>query len=246
MPPPRCGQQSRDARPVVQEALRRALGREPSLAELYTAQAVTRFDGGYGNWHSPPHGPEASRSNNWGAVQDAAHFNEYVIWSGITNPSKDAPEVAAYLAQAAPASPLPDQFFYGTDYHVDKGWFRGPYKVYATPVDGALHVVRLLHRMGVLDVANQPGATWTDVARRMREQHYYLGYGDAEQAIRDYARNLRAGGTCFAYLFGESDPLAPVPASAPAPAPARNAVATVVALGLLALAARAFARARRR
>ena len=63
MPTP---QQDREARPVLLEAYRLRGLPAPSLAELQTAQAIARFEGGYGlGWpkriQPPPH--------NWGAVQ---------------------------------------------------------------------------------------------------------------------------------------------------------------------------------
>lgn len=199
---------STNARPIVVEALRRVKGREPELAEVYVLQALARFDGGYGNYSSPPHGPEGPTSNNWGAVQDRANFSQYVQYSGITNPDRNAPEVKAFRSTPAPPSPKPSEFFYASDFQPGKGWFWGPYKVYPNPVDGAAHVAQLLESMGVLEVARTK-RNWMAVSRQLREKHYYLGFHpeNPEIDIRDYARNLQAGGNHFAELFGEESPL---------------------------------------
>ena len=198
---------STEARPIVVDALHRVLGRSPVKREIYAVQAVARFDGGYGNFRSPPHGPEGPTSNNWGAVQDTKNFNSYVIWSGIMNPDKTSPETKAFLSKPAPRSPKPNEFFYGADYSKSKGWFHGPYKAYPDPVDGAAHVASLLKKMGVLEVARQPGSNWNDIARKMYEGKYFGGYSsDPEVNIRNYAKNLAAGGEHFAELFGEPDP----------------------------------------
>lgn len=198
---------STEARPIVVDALRRVLGRSPVKREIYAVQAVARFDGGYGNFRSPPHGPEGPTSNNWGAVQDTKNFNAYVKWSGIMNPDKTSPEVKAFLSKPAPKSPKPNEFFYGADYSKSKGWFHGPYKAYPDPVDGAAHVARLLNEKGVLEVARRPGSNWNDIARKMYEGKYFGGYSeDPEKNIRDYARNLADGGEYFAKIFGDGDP----------------------------------------
>lgn len=198
---------SQNARPIVEQALTRVLSRKPHLREIYTVQAVARFDGGYGNFRSPPHGPEGPQSNNWGAVQDRKNFSSHVKWLGVMNPKKTAPEVQAFLSNPAPPSPKPNEFFYGADYSPSKGWFYGPYKVYPDPVDGAAHVASLLNKMGVLEVSRRPGATWNDIARQMYEKKYFTGYTkDSEREIRNYARNLADGGVYFAKLFDETDP----------------------------------------
>lgn len=208
---------STEARPIIVKALERVQGRAPSLPEIYIVQAVARYDGGYGNFRSPPHGPEGPTSNNWGAVQhpDLVKFR---IWRGNDNPKRDDPEVKQLLSTPAPASPHPTEWFYASDFlppsRGGKGWFWGPYRVYTDPIEGAAHVVRLLEKMGVLEVGRK-GGTWEDVARKMHEQRYFVGYGNDEDAIRVYAKNMHEGGTTFAKLFNETDPLDPKAPAAP-------------------------------
>lgn len=201
---------STTARPIVVEAIRRTLGREPTLAEVYTVQAVARYDGGYGNFTSPPHGPEGPSSNNWGAVQHP-DLPKHRIWLGVTNANRASEEVKAIRAKVPPRSPFPSEWFYASDYlHPNRGgqgWFWGPYRVYSNASDGAAHVVRLLAKMKVLDVANRPGASWHDIAARMHAASYFVGYGDDAAAIRGYAENLAAGARVFEKLFKEVSPI---------------------------------------
>lgn len=202
---------SQQMRPVIEEALRRRLGREPTLNEVYLSQALARFDGGYGNFKSPPHGPEGPTSNNMGAVQHP-DLPKYAIWRGVTNSNRNAPEVKALFKKPGPPSPKPDEWFYASDFQgVDrggKGWFWGPYKVYKDPVEGAMDKIRILQRMGVLELANS-SPNWLDIARRMYEKRYFFGYSHRtpEENIRDYARNLQAGAEVFEKLFKERSPI---------------------------------------
>lgn len=215
---------SRQARPIVVEALRLVQGREPTLAEIYVCQAVNRFDGGYGNFPSPPNGPEGPTSNNWGAVQHP-DLPKYRIYRGVTNPSKSSAEYKAIASVPAPPSPYPKEWFYALDFYPPskggKGWFWGPYRVYPNPVDGAAHVARILKSMGVLDVARVM-PSWNAVAAKMHEKDYFTGYGDDAKAISDYANNLAAGGEHFSKLFGEVSPLSLNPKAEPAPIPAES------------------------
>lgn len=202
---------STEARPIIIEALKLELGHSPTLAEVYIAQAVARFDGGYGNYPSPPNGPEGPTSNNWGAVQHP-DLPKYRVWRGSVNPNKRDPVVAKLLSVSPPPSPKPKEWFYASDFYPPskggKGWFWGPYRVYPNPVDGARHTIHILKTMGVLDVGNSGHATWNDVARKMYDGHYFTGYdSDKEKAIREYAANLADGGNAFAKLFGERSPI---------------------------------------
>lgn len=201
---------SKEARPVVVDALTRVLEREPTLAEVYAVQAVARYDGGYGSFRSPPHGPEGPTSNNWGAVQyrKGTVFNDHVIYHDIFTANRSDERVKLLLESVPPASPDPKQWFYAADYSPKKGWFWGPYCVYPTPVDGAAHVVRLLKRMGVLDVANNRH-NWYDVAKQMYQKHYFTGTSTSDvKNITTYALNLQKGGRYFEKIFGETSPLA--------------------------------------
>jgi len=211
---------SREARPVIIAALK-AEGEPVDAVRVYVTQALARFDGGYGHWTSPPHGPEAPTSNNWGAVQHP-DLPKFRIYHGITNPSRDAPEVKELRRRIPPPSPRPTEWFYGLDFYPPsrggQGWFWGPYRVYPTPVDGARHVVRLLRRMGVYAVA-ETERNWMAVARQLHDEGYFTGWGDDEASIEVYARNLEDGGKTFEKTFGETSPIgwdhAPVQSAVP-------------------------------
>jgi peptidoglycan hydrolase-like protein with peptidoglycan-binding domain len=200
-----------EARPIIIDALRKVLGREPDLAEVYVVQALAGFDGGYGHYASPPHGPEGPTANNMGAVQHVGDFKKYLIWRGVTNHDRNSAEVKALLSIPGPPSPKPTEWFYGSDYQAPsdggKGWFWAPYKIYPTKLDGAIHVASLMNKMGALKVAKET-KNWISVARQLREKKYFMGYGgDPEYWIRAYAKNLADKGAKMAAMFHESCPL---------------------------------------
>lgn len=194
---------SADARPIVVTALAEELGREPTLAEVYVVQAVSRHEGGYGSgWKSPPHGPEAPGSHNWGAIQAQG---VPAIWHDV--PEKAGPRVDALRARAAPPSREPARWFWGLDYAQPRGWFWGAYRVYPSPVAGARDVAALLRRRGVLEPAVLSGG-WASVAGAMYRAGYYGGMQrDPAAAVEAYRARLAAAGAHFAQLFHETDPL---------------------------------------
>jgi len=198
---------SENARRVVVEALR--LEGEPvDERTVYAVQALARSDGGYGNFRSPPHGPEGPTSNNWGAVQHP-ELPANIIWRGSQNPDRSSPEVQALLSVPAPPSPHPSRWFYASDFdkRPGKGWFWGPYRVYSSPQEGARHVVRLMARMGALDAARNEG-TWDAVSRALYAGHYYGGTSqDDETNIERYAQFLRGSGEAIAQDLDSVDPL---------------------------------------
>jgi hypothetical protein len=193
------------ARPIILSALE-AEGESTDPRTVYAVQALARFDGGYGNFRSPPHGPEGPTSNNWGAVQHP-DLMAHVIWRNCTNPDRSSAEVKALLNEVPPPSPNPTEWFFASDFLPGKGWFWGPYRAYPNPVDGARHVVRLMRDKGVLDVARKKG-TWLDISRRLYDTHYYTGTStNAEKEILAYARNLAASGAAIAEQLGEQEPI---------------------------------------
>lgn len=194
---------SAEARPVVLAALGIELGREPTLREVYAVQSVARHETGYGRgWKSPPHGPDAPASRNWGAIQAPSGTAPF-IWLD----TKDRP------TEPAPPSTDPTRYFYALDYspsHVrsdgGKGsWFWGPYRVYASDEDAAREVVRQLRKRGALEAAEREGTT-DAVAAAM--YGYFEGTStNPSEAIDAYAAALDKSARAIGEQLGEEPAL---------------------------------------
>lgn len=108
---------------VIHSLLAETLGREPAEREVWLATAVAALETGFGSgrgWKDPDPAELAARSNNWGAVQTT--------------------------------STVPGTYFLATDYHVnlktgERTAYRGKFRVYPTPKDGARHFVQVLVRL---------------------------------------------------------------------------------------------------
>jgi len=168
---------------IVTEALR-AESESPDRVALFVTMAVARLETGYGaGWHSPPHGPEAPGSNNWGAIQ--AVNGGQVRWLGKQRPSG-----------AAPRSPEPGRYFLALDYSPTRtnpdgsvgSWFWYGYAVYPSALDGARAVVRQIRKRNVYTRARQ---TPTELEVSTALYGYYQGMTvDRRQAIESHARRL--------------------------------------------------------
>jgi peptidoglycan hydrolase-like protein with peptidoglycan-binding domain len=173
--------------PIVEAALER-LGIEATPRRVWAVLTTARAETGYGTgWYSPPHGPEAPTSKNWGAVQDVSDAGSFQY---LDLAKADRP------TEAAPPSTDPSRYFYALDYNPfhtrsdgGKGsWFWGPYRVYPTDVDGARDVARLLDKKGALDAAEKEGSTEA-IARA--SYGYYTGMSsDKEKQIALRAEQL--------------------------------------------------------
>ena len=185
---------TKTAVPIVEEALRQE-GIQPTPRRVWAVLVTARAESGYGTgWESPPHGPEAPTSKNWGAVQapGVAPF-QYV---GKTRPTKTAPASGS------------STFFYALDYnpfHVNEDgsngtWFFGPYKSYPTDLAGARDVVRLLDKKGALEAAESEGTT---DAVAQASYGYYTGMTtDKAAQIDKRAAQLQDQADAIANLLG--------------------------------------------
>lgn len=139
------------ARPIVREALKSLLGKEPTLAQIQYGQSIGFLESSYGKgWGKPPSKcvaagfpmdvPGAQASNNWGAVQsrDGSGFD----WC---------------------------------DSNPDGSVYKQKFRSYASPEEGArdklAHTFK--HRPSVLQALSDPGATVWRASLAMRRTKYY-------------------------------------------------------------------------
>lgn len=189
------GVTSETAVPIVEQALKEE-GIPVTPRRVWAVLVTARAESGYGTgWKTPPHGPEAPSSKNWGAVQ--APGTAAFQYLGKTKPTGPAP-----------ASGDPSKYFYALDYNPyhknDDGttgsWFWGPYRVYATDVLGAREVARLLQKKGALDAAEAEGTT--DAVARASYGYYTGMTTDKEKQIGIRAEQLQTNADAIAKLLG--------------------------------------------
>lgn len=151
------------ARDAISTAFRAEVGREPTRSELQAIQAVAAGESQYGRgWNDKDNACPGGNSNNWGAVQ-----------------TRHRP-------------PCPPGTFETGDTHPGAGGstpYRACFRCYASPADGAAHVVRLIMTSPRAVAAGTPGAAGSsDVerfSRAMYRQGYYEGVGaTSEDRVR--------------------------------------------------------------
>lgn len=164
---PKNPERHRWARPIVRNALKSILGREPSIAELQYGQSVGWLESSYGSgWGKCPcPGGEgcdvaaAKASNNWGAVQsrDGSGFD----WC---------------------------------DTHPDGSTYRQKFRMYPTPEAGAADKLRLMFKnmRAVADSLSMSGATAYRASLAMRRSSYYGGW--CPNAIKEHGKDANKYG----------------------------------------------------
>jgi hypothetical protein len=137
------------ARGVCLEACRLELGRPITLEEVQAVQVIARLESTYGDgWSAASNG---KGSNNWGAIQKVS----------------SGPYAATDIVSGS---------FLTIDHHRDGTAYTYPYCSYRTPVDGCRHVVRILERMGALELARATGRLRA-VSAQLGRKGYYEGSG---------------------------------------------------------------------
>lgn len=161
------------ARDILTQAFKQTMGRDPTVAELQLAQAVSWHESNYGRGWKADKNPDgrATSSNNWGAVQ-----------SGMPK-----------------GSACPVNSFMYTDTHPTTAGVNVPYQVcfktYPTPVDGAADVVKLLFKSksrgpGITEAARTGSVN--DFSTIMYDTKYYEGWGKTrEERIAGHANRMR-------------------------------------------------------
>lgn len=149
-----------DARRAIVDAFIAEMGRAPTPTEAQGIQAVTRGESSYGSgWKTP----EGKASNNWGAVHYPSEKPESEGGSGCT----------------------PGVSFENPETNPDGSPYQQCMRVYASPSEGARHVVRLLFKGKSAVRAGTPEAfasgSLRAVSAAMYDQVYYTGVCDSRE-----------------------------------------------------------------
>lgn len=157
-------------------------GIQPSLAELQAIQAIGLHEGSYGDAKA---WGRAYDPNNWGAVQCTTH---------------------------KPPDCQPGHCFPHGDSDPFKGKYIWCYREYATPTDGAGHLVRLLtkYRPTTADAIMIGDAS--EIARTMYYSNYYGGgHRSAALNVNAYRDRIMKAATVIAQSLKEELTLVPGP-----------------------------------
>lgn len=205
----------REAAGIVTEAWRRVHGRPPTLLERTYAQAIARFETGYG------------RAGQFGAMAARGQFNWGAEQRRRLPTSSDEFDRGAEQRRRGADGGCPEGFASGSD--------QGPvcFFVFPDDVSAATAFVRTLTKTRWPTVPAMRGAP-EDVATAMRKAPaYYAGVAGSEaDKIRAYADGIRRN----ALAIARTVPTPPLPSGLPG-----GALPWIVGLGLAGGAAYLYA-----